>query len=236
MAMALLRLFNHNAVPHLKKTTSTDKWAQRVREAMAYTPDAIDLEQSPYQNLFVCDDLMIGFADHGVLKGAQYQSTGFTKHHFSFFKRNSGLPPFGIPLQAWEHGKFYNHALQGGGYNDVRIPGKTYAPIRGEIYAVPSTLFANSLDKFKENGNMFIRRRIPIVVRGFQEWHTREGIIREPFQKQVTCWMYIAIPDFWNNLIDGGYNYCKVKDYEADRFDEGYGKFVMRRYYWYNEF
>lgn len=233
---ALLNMFNdNNSIPN-PRVLPSEKWKQQVREAMVYTPDALELEQTTHQRLFVCDDLMIGYADHGLLEDAEYLYTGFTRHNFSFFKRNRGLPPFGIPLQAWDEGQFQSHALSGGVKSARRVPGKTLAPIRGEIYAIPSTLFDKTLDKFKSNGNMFVRRRVPIVVRGQQVWETREGVIRQSFQKQVECWMYIAIPDFWNNLIDCGYNYQRVKHYDAERWDEGYGKFVMRRYFWYHEF
>src|SRR4029077_16894524 len=187
MAMALLKMCdNNNSIPK-PKVLPSDEWKQRLREAMVYTPDAVQLEQTEYQNLFVCDDLMIGHTDHWMLRDAERQSAGFTKHNFVFYMRNRVLP-LGIPLQAWERGYYRDSDLHGGGTRTARVPGNTLAPIRGEIYAVPSTLFANSLDKFKMNGTMFIRRRVPIVVRGFQEWNRPNGLQREPFQRIVECW------------------------------------------------
>lgn len=116
----------------------------------------------------------------------------------------------------------------------TRIPGKLYAPVKGEIYSISSQYFSKTLDKFKENGKLFFRRRVPIMVKGTKTWKTSGSIIRQPYSKQVVCWMYVANPNYWINHIDAGYAYSKANCIYYDDFEEDH--YITKRYYTYNEF
>ncbi len=273
---ALLKKFNNNENYILgKNDLPSQDWVQEVQEALKYTPDAAELEQTRMQKLFVCDDLMIGGCDHALINGyaMPLASSAQTMHKYSFFKKNEDVKR-AIPFEAWAKGMFAPTTSMGGnrdlslryrktGYEEVkdtkgnvwselkysgyeeskvdpqmeltRIPGRKYYPIRGELYAILSTKFVETLDKFYENGIMFVRRRVPIEVKGIQQFTTKDGsIIRQPYQKRIDSWMYVAVPSYWINLIDGGYEYSEVKHIE-NRVLEG-NDWKLKGYYWYNDF
>lgn len=272
---ALLQKFqdNNNYVLGKNDLPSQD-WIKEVQEAVKYSPDAAELEQSRMQKLFVCDDLMTGGRDHDLIKGyaMPLASAAFTLHNHSFFKRNE--EPLGVPLESWAKGRYAPPTMMGGNRNVslqykktgvietkddkgvswyeltpgvyeektvtaemsvTRVPGKMYYPIRGELYAVLSTKFVETLDKFYENGTMFIRKRVPIEIKGIQQYTKKDGsTIRQPYLKRIDSWMYVAVPNYWIGLIDGGYEYSEVNHIE-NRVLEG-DNWKLKGYYWYNDF
>ena len=249
MVKAFLRKFtdkNNNNILNLRTIPDKD-WIRKVREAAEYTPDAVNLERTRRQLLFVCEEMMTGWRDHEIIKPfAEYETAAFTRYNFSFYRRKENS--IGIPFEAGSRGLLYTHPLEGGnrgippieGIESAQkaylsnIPGKTYATIKGEIYAVQSTFFSEILDKFKENGKLFIRKRIPTIVKGSQIWKIDGNPIRQSYAKQVICWMYVAHPDYWINHIDAGYAYSRVNLRTYEDFEDN--QYITKRYYTYNEF
>lgn len=256
MLMSLLGLANND------NHTPSKEWCERLKEMLEYTPDAIDIEQSQFQNLFVCDDFMIGRRDHHFIEDNAMPlfRNAITKHNFTMFKRKLGKDSFIIPFEGWAKGLFTPNTLRGGNRDltlrhvdtkvttfeteeglayelervykespvknlvkqQTRIPGRFYAPVKGEVLAVLSTKFAKTLDKLKENGKVFIRKRIPVIISGTKEFtdHKNKAKIREHYQEKIKCWMYVGVPDYWNDLIDGGYSFSEIKPFKPPFHDK----------------
>lgn len=95
------------------------------------------------------------------------------------------------------------------------------ARIRGELHMVQSKgIFA--LDIHRQNGIKFRRIRIPVDLP-----HREEMIITDPdtghyrrfltglqHYKKIDAYVYLAVPEFWEPKLDGGYEFplCTLKE------------------------
>jgi len=174
-----------------------------------YTPDIAELELHKFVLLFVCDDVMRAGRNYKLIADQSAKAArGFTLKAFNFYrKRTDGT---GIPMVINTQPDRFNF---------------TALKIKGEIHAVEPTAFLK-LDHHYQNGVQFRRVRTKIL------YPTREhGMILnkdadgKPLPKAlqgpkhflfservhpITAWMYIGVPNYWNPLLDGGFEFETV--------------------------
>lgn len=199
-----------------------------------FTPDYPILSQKKSQLLFVPDDMMQLQPRHelvvyGSRHGFRPLDYGYTSKKFSFVKKELGLESFPVALDLRQR-------------EDLPLfMGETHR-IRGEIYAICSKHFL-TLDRYKQNGVQFERRRVNINV-GSQKLYRipRKGDFGKPaFDKiydhelgrqemcSVECWMYIGREDYWRDqLIDGFFAFKPIPIIEEEN------KVWLKTYYQYS--
>lgn len=169
--------------------------AQTIGWYNRWTPDIDRLEKYRSQLLFVCDEFMSARRQHFVIEGDIFQYEGrpvkvigFTESKYNFLIKNGVALPF---------------------------PSEDGKVIQGEVFAVSPEAF-KKLDKLKQNGVQFYRKRVPIVDpyrpygvinnHGFDElgfelppalegkkyWLGEEHLHRHP-----GVWMYLPKMSYW---------------------------------------
>ncbi len=149
-----------------------------LSEALKYSPDISELQKHTGQLLFVYDQLKKNEPRHALLaNGSIFFGTFFTHETYSVWDRVS------------------DHTV-------VAMEDRTKpARIQGELYGVRPSRFL-TLDKEKENGYTFIRKRVTVDALCF---NPQEVVV------PVESWMYLGNPDYWNSRVDNGYNYSISK-------------------------
>lgn len=187
-----------------------------VSNSNGTTPDIGKLQEAAYQLIFVYDRLQIGFDDYKAYMSEHSARlcTAFTNDHFVMFRRKLGLQSYPI-LQR----------------KDYVSPSP--ARIKGELHYI-STDQLIRLDKLRENGVQFKRELIEIYIPHFAvhklaPWNKggrNKGEYMEVYGTEhptdhvlhaavVKAFAYIAEDSYWDDQIDGGYDYLPVTKYEA---------------------
>jgi hypothetical protein len=173
------------------------EWFDNEMRRAAKTPDAFDLIGKEFVRLFVYDLETEG--DESKLlqeQGCEF-GQGFTRRKFTMLKRRLGKLSHPIPLEK--------EFIGGTGKHDY-----PFLPIRGRVMVVqPEVIFA--LDNYRENGMLFIRKRMDITIpvrkvlrrkledpRGGLSQRGKRivqmtGIICE----NMHCYMYVGMPGAW---------------------------------------
>lgn len=197
-----------------KKVTETEKlpddhfWADQENKNRL-TPDLMDLEKSVWQRLFVPDNMMMGYPDYRLLKGySTHKAYCFTEKHYSMWRNNDGNFP--IVLQPSDPRDFtpWSNADQ------FISKLKHHARVKGQLFKVLSSRFP-VLDNEYERGKKFnrIRINVDIPMRDVLKFGDQlRGIeTKRRYTEQHECWMYIGLPQYWDNKLDGGFEYTPVK-------------------------
>lgn len=194
----------------------------------ALTPDICQLEQSMFQLIFLPDDMMRGknnnhlIADAGRDGDVPVHPACFTLERFTFWKKDLGVESFPIPMA-----KDYQPS------NWVRVK-PTPAKIKGQLYAIFSPRIKR-LDIHRQNGVQFIRKRqeITLPYRNVKyDNHPDAGFaakipeISIEYIRTVEAWMYIGIPEYWDNLIGDIFQVRECNKFELDQ-----PKFWIEEYY-----
>ncbi len=172
-----------------------------------FTPDISELEESQYQLLFACDDLMYAGKNYGLIaENSAKGDRGFTAGKFNFFMDGNGGA---VPIM--------------GRKSSVHVPRR----IKGEVHVVESFVFPK-LDTKYCNGVHFHRGRVQIAVpyRFYEEVNNGEydisGKSLPPILQghkyyvsgervaHLETWMYVGISQYWRDKIDGGYENPQV--------------------------
>lgn len=203
-----------------------------IQERMKFTPDIAMLEQSQYQLVFVCDDLMRSGRNYKVIQdNSAYVARGFTRNGYNFYrKRTDGSP---VVMSAKQVG-------------DNRFDFSTLK-IKGEIHSVESTEGMIKLDTHYQNGVQYRRKRIQILYPTSQHGvienldttgkplpHTLQGKKHFLLPERVDpiwCWMYIGTSTYWKDLLDGGFAFERVRISEPK--DEK--NWLIKYYHWQNQ-
>lgn len=194
-----------------------------------YTPDAAELEKYQFQLLFVCDQLQRGMSLYKDIEMGAYLCNAFTTKSFQFFKSRTGGWEYPIPLET-----------------DLAQPVVKYMPppaqIKGELHLIEPWQF-RKLDIDRKNGVQFSRKRIRILV-PYRELHhildTKNGELiprlLEGWETQkiespekvyiIRAWMYVGELDFWSDIVDAGYHFEAVTNFEPRK-----EKWLKKRYY-----
>lgn len=184
-------------------------WREQADRRCDYTPDIWQLEKKRFQLTFVCDELQRNMImHHQIGEYSRSVCKAFTKERFSLWRMNLGKVSRVIPLRT----EFYGAELHS---------------IKGELYATVSQQYPE-LDKYKQNGVLYQRERVRLVIPTKTiKWSYPEGHFSETPSVYIgTAWMWIGIPEYWNNLLDGGYHFSPVKRFTPRNLH-------VKRYYCY---
>ncbi len=164
-----------------------------VRPWHRYTPDAWMLEQHARQNVFVCDDMKTGHINHKLIeKHVPVHPLCYTLDEYIMWNKDLGTHSFPIIFDK-----------------TVKVHGpELYKPeparIQGQLYSLPSTIFYKVLDIHKENTVKFIRRRVGITLPYRLVSYDKDRplpVISKDYLRTVPAHMYLAIPEYWSDLI-----------------------------------
>lgn len=199
------------------------KFLNDVSFSLKYTPDAAYLEQFERQLLFVADNWMTGHIDHDRICNQELvYPTAFTRDHYSMVYKPLGLESYPIILEIDKK------KIDTKKWTDPNRPTvlTKQARVRGQVWAVIPSHFKNLLDKVRENGYAFTRKRvvIDIPLRRTQDgnscfrvsdgdaeyFRTRlhhftipSGASLKLYPRRM--WMYVGVPEYWEKMIKGKY-------------------------------
>jgi hypothetical protein len=189
-----------------------------------FTPDIAILEQSQFQLVFVCDDLMHAGKNYSLLEDCSANvARAFTMRPYNFYRKNTdGTPVVMNPTGLMETGCY---------------------KIKGEIHAILSSEMPR-LDRHYQNGVQFKRYRTKLLyptratgtIRNEGEMGRAYSIIgpkRFLLPERVDileAWMYIGLRSYWDALLDGGFAFERVRLVEPERIRNWLPKY----YHWQN--
>lgn len=186
-------------------------WFEQADNQTLYTPDAWLIERFSEWNVFVYGAEQRGLKKHSKLgHEAKYRFTAYSCGYYASWVYNMGNLSFPFAM--------------GDGIVDPDLP--WYDPddprwaylhrIKGEIYTIPSTQFFE-LDEHMLNTVMFERQRRTFEVPYRNKIMIPDGgvqpMITDRMTQVVTAWMYVAVPEFWNKIIDDGYRTKPTKTF-----------------------
>lgn len=196
--------------------------ARWMTDRMKYSPDYGWLEQFEYQLLFSPDDTKQNHSRHCLIEDSELVATAYTTHSFNYWCMEAGEDRIPIPM-----------------LNDNPKHTIRYFPpplkIQGEIHAVRPYEFLG-LDTYKRNGVQFQRKRVNLILpyrEVLQEEYIfdkvgdyrpipmclqgKKGAVTSERVYIIRAWMYIAMPEYWDNLLDGGFRGFKTVNYYESR-------------------
>ena len=206
-------------------------FAQQAKEKNKNTPDVALLERKLFNRVFVFDDMMKGHPGHDkfIREHSAFLATGFTAECMTLWKKKLGKLSFPVALPDTFH----------------TTPS---VPIKGELYALETSQILE-LDKERENGVQFIRKRINIVLpyrhllfnkdrpqvyKGTRSEDSRElydnikNQLTAELRVNVTAWAYVGVSDYWSPQLDAGYLFSPVKCFAPEQKPE-------QKYYYYSQ-
>lgn len=178
---------------------------ENARKVLKYTPDWPLLEQYQYVALFVYNSLMQGYRDHKLLGNteSEFRGTAFTSEVYTVYKKLLGKATFPIPLEYQKR--------KGQRMDDFH----EYAKLKGQLFLVRPKVI-KLLDEAAENGVQFIRKRGTVLVPHSRYLKLDENIHRVRTCPYVQAFIYVGSRNYWNDLLDGGYQYRLVDMYNLD--------------------
>lgn len=197
--------------------------ARWLTDQVKHSPDLGYLEQFEFQLYFTPDDTRVGHERHSMIADGAPLCTAYTQDTFSYWvqetQRGDVLERIPIPMrqQGQPSVRYFPPALK----------------IKGEIHAIRPWQF-RGLDDHKRNREQFRRQRVNLLV-PYREvvWrkdHTSDGQPLPPALQGkngvhgpervhvIRAWMYVGIPEYWDELFDAGFRGFKtVNHYESRR-------------------
>lgn len=178
-------------------------------EQARYSPDLGYLEQFDYMLLFCPDDLRSTCLNHKLIEESAFMATAYTRKNFNYWVQTVGDSRTPIPMEAT-------------GTQLVR-----YFPpplkVKGELNLVSTHQFKD-VDTEKRNGVQFQRKRVDLIV-PFRGLIYKENVDEDPTRAIPDClrgkeipilqpervaivraWMYVAKPEYWNDVLDAGFS------------------------------
>lgn len=204
--------------------------AQRYGEAGTYTPDIVELELHPRVPIFVHDEMLPGGINHDMvtetnLKGRWPSYSGFTEDTFHMWHRRLGTDSYAVALKADNVPQ--EHDRPEWAEDTRQKPGKIW----GNIYHIRPYAF-KKLDFVKANGVEFKRTKVNITVPIQKTFYKALPEVSHEMKYVIPCYMYIGNPDFFNPLIDGGFEFIPVQqiNYTAPRARDWLDRYYVYRY------
>lgn len=178
---AVLRAIGHmlNLIKDGVKTPPKE-WIDEVEKYLRYTNDLAQLDQYLWQKIFVYGSQMPGHVNRDLIgEGALLGYGAFTHHKYTTYFHDLGISSEAIAMEGEHH-----HGRPFLSEGPCRI--------RGMIYAIRPSQFI-WLDNLMENGDKFIRRRVPILV----PYGSEDGF---PCAYLAKAWMYIGRSEYWGAM------------------------------------
>lgn len=210
-----------------KNEVPTLDWLTHFNEETKFTPDVAEIELAPWSIFFIHDELKEGCKGHQQIKDTSvFLADAISQGGFCFYNHkfaDDGTPEDNqVALERATTDRILPWADQRGAPN---------AHISGQLYRIRSN-HVKKLDTMYENGVQFLRKRVQVRVNDFRErlafknrfqienfakdylnYHTTRGIITSPISKTyfVDAWMYVGVPDFWEDQLDAGLRFEPVQ-------------------------
>lgn len=192
------------------------KW---LTDDVSRSPDLGYLEQFEFQLLFSPDETRIGYSQYDLVKESVYLGVGYTQNTYAYWMQDVEGARQAIPIRQ-----------------DGKPMVRWFPPslkIKGDIHAIQPYQFKN-LDDWKRNRSVFRRQRVNILLPyRTVEWrkdHDTNGNplppalqgkngVHSPERVHILrCWMYVGIPEYWDQLLDAGFRGFKpVNHYQSRR-------------------
>lgn len=174
------------------------EWVTRLRIRHEFTPDMPDLQQHKYHWLFVYGEEMSIHRAHKSLIGLEPAYEGaFTFANYGLWKHNLGKNTFPIMMDK---------RLSCEDRHWFKVKNwESWGKVKGEVYLINDPTIFFELDRYRQNGIKFLRKRIQIIIpywvrrKGAHFTHT--GTFK---QTDVQAWTYLGVPTYWNDLMEMG--------------------------------
>lgn len=219
MRAALKKLVGWEDVPEYQLSSIPSLQYLQSTPIQTHTPDIAYLNQREHQLVFICDGMQHRLPDHASIEaytGGVWPA--FTEAPFSLWHRREDDNVIPLPYM-----------------NEFK---RLTAPIKGQLIRMLTPRLIK-LDEDKQNGIQFNRVRVDLSVPHRLSWPTRdrEGI-RYLFNKRdvvkhgyappthhhendesfvmvtrystVKAWMYLGVPNYWKDQLDGGFAFKPV--------------------------
>jgi AIG2-like family. len=182
-----------------------------------HTPDLVKLEQRTQHLVFVYDQFQRKHYANKCLDNSKFECIGFTLNLFQLWRKNLGKVSYPI-------------ALRGGDPDVPDFYGIQKLRIRGELWNV-STPELIELDNIKANGLHYVREKVRLLI-PYRRMVYRRGNLTaiETHTTAVRAWMYVGLPAFWVNQLDGGFAFKPVRHFEANTPMVN-GEALLKHYY-----
>jgi hypothetical protein len=131
-----------------KKVKLSLPLGEEIAEMRKFTPDMADLERQYGQFYFAYDEMKHLHPQNKMLDDQLYIHPAFTAQHYVMLKHDLGADSHPLLFE--------------GGLKDRQNPPESL-PIYGELGIITPRLFLE-LDKYKQNGVSFYRKKVPIVI------------------------------------------------------------------------
>lgn len=193
------------------RMTDLPKILAEADDATEFTPDIAELEKKKWQRFFFYDETMIDNRKYDLIKEHIVNWTvAYTVKQFHTWKKNIGTESFPIPFE-----------VEGFAADSARI--------KGDLMSIESSHIP-VLDKHKQNGLQFLRKRVPIVFPVEKVIHGNDGAIIQTVGHTIQrAWMYIAIPEHWESILTT-YSFSKLKVHQGNKTLGAYTCFDKNEY------
>lgn len=227
-------------VPFTEKSFALDPDLENVQqkikelhlgEAATYTPDIVRLCRASRQLIFVADDMLTGGKYHDYitetnLTGRWPGMSGYTQDDFVYLERKLGVESYPVALPPNIQPKNWREDVPWA----EPTPSFPVAKIWGQVYAIRGFQF-KKLDFIRENGVQFKRVRKDILIPNQKIFRKKTPEVSYEMTYPLECWMYVGIPEYFEHLIDNGFEFSPVRTikYQAPR-----NRNWLNEYYIYN--
>lgn len=203
-------------------------WLKEAEERTKYTPDVAELEKRRAHLIFVPDELQQNHKNQFLLSLNLFGTTpianmcpAFTKPEFLFYKHNLEQESYPVAFQRPATSNIW-------GIPENKRP-KT---IRGELYVIRPYQFL-VLDKYKENGVVFERKYVDILVPYLKVVRNAYATCEIGYRcAYMQAWMYLGVEDYWKERLDAGFQFNQVKTVSlVSKSTYGPHDFVTHPYY-----
>jgi hypothetical protein len=200
----MVKVENAQAVRWLLEKINED-----VKARETHTPDHNKLSSYHTQFLFLPCEYKQGLPCHDLIAhDVERVRTAYTVDPYVMYEYDRGVGSYPIVLPYSKEN------------------GTKPAFIAGDLFKVSSPDLFYSLDSIRENGIKFNRKRVQLQLRSRKIRYVRDihkypeftplsnsTVITGWFTEYIKAWMYLGVPEYWNDLIDGGYMFRPVKRY-----------------------
>jgi hypothetical protein len=162
-----------------------------------FTPDFWQLQQKQNHHVFVYDNVMKDHHKHVLIDEAPFLGVAFTlQAKYMMWKKDLGVESYPFVLEGVARSS-----------RIVVEPSR----IKGELYDLtPEQVI--KLDGYMYNTVQFNRIRLKVLIPHFN----RHGVnLVKEVGPAVEAWFYLGIKDYWEDLLDGGYQYPMVTHQET---------------------
>lgn len=207
-------------IPGLHYPIPNKRWFEEIAAQNFYTPDMWYLERFQCQLLFVYNELLPGHIMHHLIENpgdaASTGYYGYTRKKYVLWKHRAYGTVHQQPLPLAVEPLFRASPL---------------APIKGFLYLVRPHQY-NQIDLYMQNTLYYERERITIDVPYREINNFDKRAVSELKFEPVEAWMYLAVQEYWEPLLDHGMHFTPVRPFIGKSALPDGTKVDRPYYYW----